>query len=141
MTSDPVNQPTHYRQHPSGHEVIEATENLSFTMGNALKYAMRAPYKGRALEDWQKCAWYLRRELDWMERHPIQAFFSKLAGFIFLHRDAVLDNMFAAETDPVVCLVISACQTNFEMDIDHALAAVESKVGSLEEYPVEVLHA
>lgn len=62
--NDPVNQPAHYRQHPSGIEVIQITEHETFLRGNILKYVLRAPYKGNELQDLEKAQWYLSRELD-----------------------------------------------------------------------------
>jgi hypothetical protein len=59
---DPVHHPKHYRSHGSGLEVIELTEHLSFCLGNACKYLLRADHKGAADEDRRKAAWYLRRE-------------------------------------------------------------------------------
>lgn len=59
---DPVNHPAHYTQYP--HEVIELTEQLGFCLGNAVKYILRADYKGHKSEDLKKAAWYLRHILD-----------------------------------------------------------------------------
>lgn len=61
--SDPVNHPTHYTQHPSGVECIQVTEHMNFNCGNAMKYIWRAGSKGNAVEDLQKAAWYLQREI------------------------------------------------------------------------------
>ena len=58
---DPVNHPKHYTQYE--HEVIELTEQLGFCLGNAVKYILRAPYKGNELEDLKKAGWYLNRLL------------------------------------------------------------------------------
>jgi len=62
-SSDPVNRPTHYTSHPSGVEVIVITEHMSFCVGNAIKYLMRAEYKGKQLEDLAKARWYIEREI------------------------------------------------------------------------------
>lgn len=59
--SDPVEEPEHYRSHPSGIETIEITKHESFLRGNILKYVLRAPYKGSELEDLKKA----RQYLDW----------------------------------------------------------------------------
>ena len=56
---DMVNHPRHYTQY--SHEVIELTERCDFCLGNALKYILRAPFKGRRAEDLDKSMWYLRR--------------------------------------------------------------------------------
>lgn len=70
MTSDtdPVNHPPHYNSHPSGVEAIEITEWFNFNIGNAVKYCWRAGLKGDAVEDLEKAAWYIRREIDRLKR-------------------------------------------------------------------------
>ena len=62
--SDPVREPQHYKSHPSKIEVIEITRHESFLRGNALKYILRAPYKGTELQDIQKAIVYLEWERD-----------------------------------------------------------------------------
>ena len=57
-----VDHPPHYTSHASGVECVQITECLSFNLGNAVKYAWRASLKG-GLQDLEKAAWYLRREL------------------------------------------------------------------------------
>ena len=47
-------------------DVIEAFE-LGFNLGNVLKYVLRSGRKGDALEDLEKAAWYLDREIDKLE--------------------------------------------------------------------------
>lgn len=61
---DQVNHPRHYTIHPSGIETIEITEHMGFCLGNVIKYVMRAPYKGKHIEDLEKAAWYLNREIN-----------------------------------------------------------------------------
>lgn len=61
--SDAVNQPEHYTSHPSGVECIEITEEMSFCVGNAIKYLWRADLKGNALEDLKKARYYVDREI------------------------------------------------------------------------------
>ncbi len=60
---DPVNHPPHYTSHPSGVECIAITEHMTFLMGNAMKYLWRADLKG-GLEDLEKAAWYIQREIE-----------------------------------------------------------------------------
>lgn len=60
----PVNHPAHYTAHPSGVECITVVEHMSFNVGNAIKYLWRADLKGSALEDLEKAAWYVRREIE-----------------------------------------------------------------------------
>lgn len=57
-----VNHPSHYLK-SSGHEVIDVIEawNLSFTLGNAIKYIARAGRKDdkKTKEDLEKAVWYI----------------------------------------------------------------------------------
>lgn len=62
MSSDPVNHPRHYTQHPSKVECIQITEHMNFCLGNAMKYIWRADLKN-GLEDLEKAKWYIEREL------------------------------------------------------------------------------
>ena len=66
--NDPVNHPAHYTWLPGGLEVIDVTENFNFTLGNALKYIMRAGRKGSEIQDLEKAIWYLQREIDRIDR-------------------------------------------------------------------------
>ena len=61
--SDDINHPTHYTH--GGIETIDFIEakELSYCLGNVVKYVSRAGHKGDALEDLKKAAWYLRREI------------------------------------------------------------------------------
>ena len=54
---DLVNHPPHYSAHPSGVEVIELTEHLSFCLGNAVKYVLRHRHKGNPVQDLEKALW------------------------------------------------------------------------------------
>lgn len=55
---DPVNHPSHYED-----------KNLNFHRGNAVKYIARAGKKdkSREIEDLQKAAWYIDREIKRLE--------------------------------------------------------------------------
>lgn len=61
---DAVNHPKHYTSHPSGVECITVTEHMGFNLGNAIKYLWRAEEKGQPIEDLEKAAWYLAREIQ-----------------------------------------------------------------------------
>jgi len=64
VASDPVNHPSHYKV--GGIETIDFIEakQLSFNLGNVVKYITRAEHKGNQLQDLQKAQWYLAREID-----------------------------------------------------------------------------
>ena len=80
---DPVKQPKHYTQHPSGVECITVTEHMNFCLGNAVKYIWRADLKG-GLEDLQKARWYVEREIA----RRMAA--TKLSGRLANHPDLVV---------------------------------------------------
>ena len=63
ITSDPVNRPKHYTEHPSGIECIQITEHMGFNLGNAVKYIWRCDLKKDAIEDLKKAVWYIEREI------------------------------------------------------------------------------
>jgi hypothetical protein len=61
---DPVNNPHHYTA--GGVETIDFIEakKLNFHLGNVVKYVSRAGMKGEYLQDLEKAAWYLAREIE-----------------------------------------------------------------------------
>ena len=62
---DIVNQPLHYKSHPSGIECIQITEHMNFCLGNAIKYIWRAGLKSSSeIEDLRKARWYIDREIQ-----------------------------------------------------------------------------
>ncbi len=69
MTHDAVNSPAHYTQY-QGLEVIDLTEQMNFNRGNAVKYIARAGAKDSSTEvqDLEKAAWYIRREIQRVRR-------------------------------------------------------------------------
>lgn len=62
---DVVNHPPHYKS--GGLEVFDVLRAFgllkSFTLGNVVKYVLRAGRKGDALEDLKKARWYLDAEI------------------------------------------------------------------------------
>lgn len=71
MTTDNVNSPPHYTHLPV--ECIDVAENFNYNMGNALKYIWRADYKGEALNDLRKAAWYINREVERREKEYVRS--------------------------------------------------------------------
>ena len=66
---DLVNHPPHYKA--GGIEVIDFIEakDLNFRLGNAIKYISRAGKKDSdPVQDLEKAAWYLKREIDARKR-------------------------------------------------------------------------
>lgn len=60
---DNVNHPSHYTW-LGGIEVIDVTEHMGFCLGNVVKYVLRADHKGEPIQDLEKAAWYLAREIE-----------------------------------------------------------------------------
>ena len=58
-----VNHPSHYVQGIEPIDIIESWR-LNFSLGNAIKYILRSPYKGKQIEDLEKAMWYLAREIE-----------------------------------------------------------------------------
>ena len=58
-----VNHPSHYVKGIEPIEVIESW-GLNFSLGNAIKYILRSPYKGKQIEDLEKARWYIDREIN-----------------------------------------------------------------------------
>lgn len=67
MKKETVNHPEHYKGKKL--EVIDIIDdyNLSFSLGNVIKYVLRAGKKEDAVEDLKKARWYLSREIDDLE--------------------------------------------------------------------------
>ncbi len=59
-----VNHPEHYKG--NSFEVIDIIEDysLGFSLGNAIKYILRADKKGNKKQDLEKAIWYLSHELN-----------------------------------------------------------------------------
>lgn len=79
MAEEAVNHPKHYNSHPSGVECITVVEHLNFNVGNAIKYLWRAglktgpsrsdgPGNEQHIQDLQKAAWYVNREIERMKK-------------------------------------------------------------------------
>lgn len=69
INKETVDHPNHYNI--GGIEVIDFIEswNLGFSLGNAIKYIARAPYKNNELEDLKKARWYIDREIQRLEKN------------------------------------------------------------------------
>ena len=65
--ADNVNHPAHYKV--GGMETIDFIEakQLSYHLGNVVKYITRADHKGNRKEDLLKARWYLNREIARLE--------------------------------------------------------------------------
>lgn len=65
--TEAIDHPPHYTH--GGIEVIDFIEakELSYKLGNVVKYVARAGYKANKLQDLRKAAWYLAREIQQVE--------------------------------------------------------------------------
>lgn len=126
--NDPVNHPAHYADHYP-HEVIELTEHLGFCLGNAVKYILRAPFKGNELEDLKKAHWYITR---------IACSGNGFASEILINDDDFPTLMELVETfksDAVTALVggaIDDCEGGEAAEIDVAMELIEDRIAELE---------
>lgn len=70
MPKDEVDHPSHYTF--SELEVIDAIEawRLGYHLGNVVKYTARASHKGRPLVDLRKAQWYIKRAIEYIQKHP-----------------------------------------------------------------------
>lgn len=61
-----INHPKHYGGGDDPYEAIKVIEawGLGFNLGNTLKYISRSGKKGDFLQDLEKAAWYLNREIE-----------------------------------------------------------------------------
>lgn len=97
---DPVNHPEHYVKASItvNLEPIQLCECYDFCLGNAIKYILRAPYKGNTLQDMKKAKWYLERELsthypdEWGDYKPSEV-------------DSILFNAFCANNKFINILI------------------------------------
>lgn len=68
MKKEEVNSPAHYSA--NGVDVIDVIEafELSFCLGNVIKYVLRADRKADKREDLMKAQWYLQKEISKMKQ-------------------------------------------------------------------------
>lgn len=61
-----VNHPSHYGGETNTYEAIKIIEayDLNFSLGNVIKYTLRAGEKINEVEDLEKAKWYLERHID-----------------------------------------------------------------------------
>lgn len=66
MIREQVDHPQHYGGESNPFEVIKIIEeyDLNFCLGNVIKYTLRAGKKANTIEDLQKAAWYINREIQ-----------------------------------------------------------------------------
>ena len=62
-----VSHPSHYNQGIEAIDIIESWD-LNFSLGNAIKYILRSPYKGKQIEDLEKARWYIDREIERLKK-------------------------------------------------------------------------
>ena len=66
-----VSHPSHYNQGIEAIDIIESWE-LNFSLGNAIKYILRSPYKGKQTEDLEKARWYIDREINRLKNEMVR---------------------------------------------------------------------
>ncbi len=75
IPEEKIDHPQHYGGADNVYEAINVIEawQLSFCLGNVLKYISRAGKKGPTLVDLRKAQWYLVREIRRIEKDSISA--------------------------------------------------------------------
>ena len=69
-SSDNINNPQHYNQGAveTIDYIIQVSDgydsDVSYCIGNTIKYISRAPFKGKELEDLHKALWYLNKAIS-----------------------------------------------------------------------------
>ena len=96
---DPVNHPEHYQKASIAViiEPIQLAEMYDFCIGNAIKYILRAPYKGNEKQDLEKAKWYLDRA--WLK-------FSKLS------REYITTSYIMPNADLIDSFIINSYKLN-----------------------------
>ncbi|MFA5707523.1 DUF3310 domain-containing protein [Mycolicibacterium sp.] len=91
LPHDPVHSPSHYTSHPSGIECLEITRQLSFGVGNTVKYVWGRGDKGKPAQDLDKSMFFL---LDARKNVPQSL-------LVPAHAQALLRRAAAADPDPL----------------------------------------
>lgn len=126
---DPVNHPAHYTQYP--HEVIELTEQLGFCLGNAVKYILRADYKGHKSEDLKKAAWYLRHILD-RQREDKAVLIKEIHGWYSGIWEAGLGELAASYGNDFAANIVKHCVGINAYALERQLAVLELEAAKAE---------
>lgn len=124
--NDPVEHPAHYTSYP--HEVIELTEHLGFCLGNAVKYILRAPFKGNELQDLKKARWYIERIVESGNGFASEILINE-EDFEMFHE---LVKTYKSEI--VEHLVVAAMEENdgyADADVDYALELLDARIAKL----------
>lgn len=86
MPADAINNPAHYTVYPV--QPIEISRHLGFCIGNAVKYVLRAPFKG-GVEDCDKALKYL----EWEKETPQQTLSLQRYKMSEQALDALIDHL------------------------------------------------
>ena len=113
---NPITAPSHYTQYPV--QPIEITRHLGFLLGNAVKYVLRAPYKG-GVEDCDKALQYL----DWEAQTPGAALSWLTTEIVRDHIETLCDCLAQIEPDGPEQADILQLQAQFLMNLDDLLAS------------------
>lgn len=96
-----VNHPDHYNQYEV--EVIELIRYMDFDSGNAIKYILRAPFKGNMIQDLEKAIWYARDFADHYKLKYVRIFgrkkYAKLSDIVSYYVAKVEDSKIPASLE------------------------------------------
>lgn len=136
---DTIHNPPHYTVYPV--QPIEITRHLGFCLGNAVKYVLRAPYKG-AVEDCDKALEYLGLEaatpqcaLGYFAFMDVSKARQKLAEFLrSTEGDILWQDIADCQADFLDALGGYLCQQELRFDqwtAGHALGEMSTRVRQL----------
>ena len=111
---NPITAPSHYTVYPV--QPIEITRYLGFCLGNAVKYVLRAPYKG-GVEDCRKAVQYL--EWEFQRPGPQPSYAATVQA-----RDAIErlgDYIVRADSDVEAQISVFVMQSEFLSHLDEYL--------------------
>jgi hypothetical protein len=83
-----VHHPSHYGGADNPYEAIKVIEawQLGFNLGNTVKYISRAGKKDDIIQDLEKAAWYLKREIE-NRKKAVEANYDAFVKAIFTNRE------------------------------------------------------
>lgn len=108
QVEDMVNCPKHYTSFTLAAEPILICEHLSFCLGNAVKYILRAGLKGspeKELEDYKKAEYYIVRESTYVVSHEAKFAFNILKDAFPEDKRTVIAQLLSNQVIEAVCKI------------------------------------
>lgn len=108
QVEDVINYPKHYTSYTLAAEPILICEHLSFCLGNAVKYILRAGLKGspeKELEDYKKAEYYIVRESTYVVSHEAKFAFNILKDAFPEDKRTIIEQLLSNQVIEAVCKV------------------------------------